>query len=266
LGVLTQHLCQNDGAVTRGTTADVVAGIDQYDGLALRLQRAGHGGGRVGQPANQLIARFPEVAAQPVGFRACEIGVFVRHNDDARSHLRHVRIGETRKQADGQDPRFSLHGSCLVHETAQRFLRRVVDHDVDDHRRLGNGLYGTDLAAQSPGEQIGGLSSAGALIHVGAGAIGYRGRAMFHEPRRDVTVQIERYDDGEHLPECLSQPRNGLAVGIQMGFRDHGAVQGEKQSIRTLPPDFTNQILRHLLKDAVGNGPGRSCPRHGERQ
>ena len=62
-----------------------------------------HGGSGIGQCGGQPFARLPQLLAEPVGLAPRQLRVAIGDDQHRRPHLRHVRVGETRQQAGGQD-------------------------------------------------------------------------------------------------------------------------------------------------------------------
>ena len=147
----------------------------------------------------------------------------------------------------------------------QRLLRGVVDHDVDDQRRLGQGHARAYLAAQRADQQPRRPPAALALIDVRVGAIGDRRRAVVDQPRRQVAVQVERDDDGQVRPQRAAQPGQHLAVGVEVRLGDHRPVQGQQQAVGPLARTPSMSAAGDLVEDVVGDGAGRRRPGHEQR-
>ena len=180
---------------------------------------------------------MPQVLGKVVCQRAGQIGVVVRHDQDAGAHLADVGIGEAEQQTRREH-------APVGHQVAQRFVRLpagraagALPFNVDCQRRISRGLGRPALALQHAGNQPRGFDPPDALVEMRVRAIRHQGVGGPNHGLGQVGVQVEGTDDrhaGAHAQTQLAEP---CAVHVRCVLGDAGAMRGDEQAV-----EFAGQL------------------------
>ena len=108
---------------------------------------------------------------------------------------------------------------------------------------------------------MGGFLSAGALVEVGVGAVGDGGVGEGDHLGGDVGVEVEGGDDGEVGAGGEAHAAEEFTVGIGVGLRDGGAVEGEEEPVEGAG---VREVGEKFGGDAFVGGGGDGAARDGE--